>query len=904
MGASIVALSAIATSSHAADAAAAADAADSSQGATTLEAIIVTAEKREVNLQDVPIAVTAFTAKQRALVGISTVQDMTDFTPGLTYSSQLDRPVMRGLARNNNIYLSDSAVAVYYDDFFSNSTFLVGRDDMLIDQVEVLLGPQGTLYGRNAIGGLINTLSKRPSDHFGGEIRGVIGNYGYTKIEGTVTGPISDHLSFRVSAYDLNQTRGYFNNIAGGRTEGDVRHDPYVDAQLQYKDDSTTLWFDANTLAFNHDRGGPGALLGTPITGPYEGAMVASGALTYNPNFPFTGGAVPGSVVGMVPGLTNNPAITNIRNFAHNYETDISVHAAYTFLLHATHHFDGFDIKYVGGYSQYHYHLHTAAAFLNDNSSITSYQIPLNPAGQCAILGPIGPTLPPAFGGGPNPLNGCGPATVHPQEAFTYETLTQWYSHEITLSSTTSGPVQWIAGAYYYFEKDDNPETNPGVFQPQIFNPISVLTGAPLANPSGNVFLLDYQDRIRSIAVYGQVDWKLTDTLKLTGGLRYTNDHKTAVEETRFIAYQDLDPCVGLACAAGTGLNAGNLGSFLPAFDITPALISFAPAKGVTCAASLATTGKFAGAWTRCLGDTSAAFSGTVGLSWTPDRDTLAYIRYNRGYKAFGLNAGFTGSNPEAAPEYVNDVEVGIKKTIGRNFQINADAFYYDYINDQVPLTVPVGQVNLTEFVNIPKSVSEGVEFTANWSPFEHLNLSFVYGYNFTQIKSACTLVGGAPVGACYVDTADPFALAAGAKPVFTTASGDVLQSPQGAELPQAPRNKLAFNANYTFVWDPGSLTVSGSFIWKDTSYESIFQRTYNSAPSWNQVDLRATWTGKDDRYAVVLFIKNVFNTLGYDAAAGGGYILQPIGGGPPTQARAYDLTPPRLYGAEFHVKF
>ena len=159
-------------------------------------------------------------------------------------------------------------------------------------------------------------------------------------------------------------------------------------------------------------------------------------------------------------------------------------------------------------------------------------------------------------------------------------------------------------------------------------------------------------------------------------------------------------------------------------------------------------------------------------------------------------------------------------------------------------------------------------------------------------------------MGACYVDTADPFALAAGAKPVFTTASGDVLQSPQGAELPQAPKNKLAFNANYTFVFDPGSLTVSGSYIWKDTSYESIFQRVYNSAPSWSQVDLRATWTGKDDRYAVVLFVKNVFNTIGYDAAAGGGYILQPVGGGGPTQARAYDLTPPRLYGAEFHIKF
>ena len=105
---------------------------------TTVGEIVVTAEKREANIQEVPESVTAFTAKDRDIKGIETVQDLTDFTPGFTYSSQLDRPAMRGFARLTNIYLNDSSVAVYYDDFFSNSTFLVGRDDMLIDQVEIL----------------------------------------------------------------------------------------------------------------------------------------------------------------------------------------------------------------------------------------------------------------------------------------------------------------------------------------------------------------------------------------------------------------------------------------------------------------------------------------------------------------------------------------------------------------------------------------------------------------------------------------------------------------------------------------------------------------------------------------------------------------------------------------------
>ena len=81
--------------------------------ATTIGEIVVTAERREASLQDVPEAVTAFTAKDRNLKGISSVQDITNFTPGLTYSSQLDRPAIRGLAKNNNIYTTDSGVAIY-----------------------------------------------------------------------------------------------------------------------------------------------------------------------------------------------------------------------------------------------------------------------------------------------------------------------------------------------------------------------------------------------------------------------------------------------------------------------------------------------------------------------------------------------------------------------------------------------------------------------------------------------------------------------------------------------------------------------------------------------------------------------------------------------------------------------
>jgi iron complex outermembrane receptor protein len=847
---------------------------------TTLEELVVTAERRSASLQDVPVAVTAFSSRERALEGITTVQDMTNFTPGLTYSSQLDRPVIRGLARNNNIYLSDSAVAVYYDDFFSNSTFLVGRDDMLIDQVEVLLGPQGTLYGRNAVGGLINTISKRPTEDFGGEVRAIVGNFGYSKIEGTVSGPIPgvEGLTYRLSAYDFNQTKGYFRNLTGP-SEGDVRHDPYFDAQLQYKTDKNELWLDAYILGFNKDRGGPGGLLGIPTAGHYDTAETQPGQLVFNPNFPFGGGAVPGSVVGIPPGLTDNPALRDIRTFAHAVPTTITLNATYTVTLHATHHFDGFDVKYIGGYSQYHYDLHTAY-FNNDNSPVTSYQIPVAPGGTCATLGP--PT--------------CTPLTVKPRQIFEYEAHPNWSSHEFDIASTKEGPVQWIGGFYRYDEFDNNPERFQEPDQPQIGAPLQIIplvtAGATVpapANPSLDYLVLNYQDHIASTAVFGQVDWNVTDQVKLTGGLRYTFDQKHGQEEARYIVFQDLS----------AALSAENLGSLLPAVDITPTQISSAPGKGICSTPTLQTTGKYAGDYVRCLKDHSSAFTGTAGVSWTPDKNTLVYGRYNRGYKAFGFNAGFIGANVEAAPEYVDDFEFGFKKSWGR-FVLDADAFYYNYKDAQIPIGVPVGAVTVTEFINIPKSVSKGVEFTANWQPVDHLNLSLVYGFDDTRIQSGCTLVGGVATGACFVDIADPAATAAGARPVGATGA----QAVSGNALPQAPKNKVAFNANYTFEFTPGSLTLSGSYIWKDKSWDSIFRRPYDEAPSWDQVDLRATWQGNKDRYELVAYVRNLFDTLGYDAAAGGYPIAQPVGGGGFTQAPAYDLTPPRTYGFEVHYKF
>jgi iron complex outermembrane receptor protein len=892
---------------HAAAAPAAATAA-ADQGVAE---VVVTAEKREQSLQHVPVAISAFTSKERDIKGIETIQDITNFTPGLTYSTQLDRTNMRGLGRLTNQLSADSAVAVYSDDFFTTSTTEAGRDTLFVDRVEVLRGPQGTLYGRNAIGGVINIISKRPTAVPYAEARATFGNYGYANYEGVVSGPLADGLNFRLGGYYLDQEKGYFSNVAGGPTEGSARKEYYVEGQFSAKlGDNAEWWVKAFTQGWT-DRGGPGALLGTPTTGAYDTNLVDPGpslafpggtgtqfAVTFNPNFGYnttfaaaacglpepgkvcgTGGPVPGSVVGAVNGGIN-PADQNIHHFAHDQVLGVKLTDTYAINSHFVYHFPGVDFKYITGYDTYHYALTSDW----DNSSVSSYKLPLNPAGACA-LGAFGPT--------------CTNATVFPAEKFGYDEYNHWFSHEFNLTSTDNGPVQWTAGAYYFDETYTNPITVGLKQQPEVYSPynagLSAFGSAP--NPSGNFYNTSYTMSTKSAALYGQADWKMTDTVKLTGGLRYTSDHKSGNEYYRLISFNQTALLENFGTFASSPFVVPST-----AFDITPVVISHnSTDKGVCSAATQLTNG----VWTRCLKDSSSAVTGTAGIEWSPDHSTLAYARYSKGYKAFGFNAGTIAPQPESAPEHVDDYEIGLKKSFGRTLTLDMALFYYNYSNAQVPVGVNNGGITLTQFFNASRAHSDGFEFEGNWSPVSHLNLALTYSYNDTAIDSTCNASGSIAPGVfpanCFPDANDPNALAPGAQPkAVEAASGQVLQSVKGNALPQAPRNKVAFNANYTFEFDPGDLTVSGSYIWKDKSYAGIFERSYDEAPSWSQVDFRATWAGKNDKYEIIGFLKNAFDSRGYEAAATG----IPNGTNTTFANNSYSLAAPRLYGIEFHYKF
>ena len=185
-------------------------------GANILEEVTVTAQKREENLQDVPVVVTAFTGAQMRAMGVQESFDIATFTPGVHTSGNIagqnTQFSIRGVTQNDFNDIIEAPNAVYLDEGYiaiaQGQTFAVYD----IDRVEILKGPQGTLFGRNATGGAVNYVSMRPDyENFGGYIDLTAGQFDSTNdanrytVEAAVTGPIGDKAAGRLAIRYNNQ---------------------------------------------------------------------------------------------------------------------------------------------------------------------------------------------------------------------------------------------------------------------------------------------------------------------------------------------------------------------------------------------------------------------------------------------------------------------------------------------------------------------------------------------------------------------------------------------------------------------------------------------------------------------------------------------------------------------------
>ena len=196
-----------------------------SQSETTsddrLAEIIVTAQKREQSVQTVGTSVTALDANALQSLGITQATDLVEHVPGLQFN-QFSPSVtvfnIRRVSQNDFTDHQEAPVAVYSDEAYVASTGALAGSLFDLDRVEVLRGPQGTLFGRNATGGLIQYVSAKPTDDPEGHLFVTVGNYGEVDTEGAVSGPLSETLAGRV-AFATAEHSGYVDNLVGPSLE-------------------------------------------------------------------------------------------------------------------------------------------------------------------------------------------------------------------------------------------------------------------------------------------------------------------------------------------------------------------------------------------------------------------------------------------------------------------------------------------------------------------------------------------------------------------------------------------------------------------------------------------------------------------------------------------------------------
>ena len=208
-GAALAGLCVVPSVAAAADAAAAAPAADQ------VEQVVVTAQRREQRLQDVGIAVTVVGSAQLASQGIKDSTDLVRDVPGLKMNEYTPSAVVfniRGVSQNDFGDEQEPPVAVYQDDSYSSSFVSAGFPLFDLQRVEVLRGPQGTLFGRNATGGAIQFISNKPTRDFQSDLTVGTGSYQDFNIEGAVSGPITDRLQARLSGMQ-EEADGYIKNL-------------------------------------------------------------------------------------------------------------------------------------------------------------------------------------------------------------------------------------------------------------------------------------------------------------------------------------------------------------------------------------------------------------------------------------------------------------------------------------------------------------------------------------------------------------------------------------------------------------------------------------------------------------------------------------------------------------------
>ena len=492
-------------------AAPAASAQQSEEGAQTIEELIVTARRREESAQDVPIPITAMSEEMLRDRGVHDIRELTNVTPNLQFinsgvNKNTAQVFLRGIGQVNWAPVHDPKIGTYVDGIY------IGRpqggvfDFLDIERVEVLRGPQGTLFGRNTTAGLVHVISNRPRDHFDWSIGGGVGSEGVRTAEGMVNVPLTDNLAARL-AFQHREADGFVHNTATGE---DWNDENAQGARLSFRytpNDRITADFIAE-MQRARELSALGSCEWTePDNGAETAAFLPLMAFVFNVYDEIRDAC---NATGPYRSNDNDPDPESEVD-GYSFTLDVNVDLGFADLTYLTSYRDVTEFNGSWGWG-------------SDNATSSSF---------LEVLG----------------------VDDNPSE--------QW-SHELRLAGTSlQDRLDWVVGLYSFEEDALNIVDVPilrGAVAPTCAtwpvwcapSPIPGLTLGQFAQ--GGVQLggsrTQYMDGTNeSRAIFGEVTWRFADNWSVTAGVRYTEDDRY-FRRTEILSIGVPDPT--LACPPGT----------------------------------------------------------------------------------------------------------------------------------------------------------------------------------------------------------------------------------------------------------------------------------------------------------------------------------------------------------------
>jgi iron complex outermembrane recepter protein len=699
-----------------------------------LQEVIVTATREgATQLQRTPIAVTVFSAQALDESGNNNIKDVAELAPNVSFEQSTTSALVyiRGVGTNLLFGGSDPDVITQMDGVYLARSFEAFADFLDVDRVEILRGPQGTLYGRNAVGGVVNIISRAPTDDFEAREEVTVGNYGLFQEAAFVSGALVKGVLDGSISINYLRHDGYNNNLVAGGPDTDNANHGGVRVQLRWM---PTDRIDATTrLDYS----------------AYDEAVASYDHILAPEPFPVP---LADSTIGQYHTIAmNSPQFSHEDVGGVAEEVNIKLDEA-TSLKSLT--------AYRFGWDNNHYDLDATELTVNN-----------------------------VFG----------------------DDHSEQFSQEFDVTGHFRA-WDYVAGLYYFHEIDDEQLVSE--------SPPSIHTVAPAAL---YIQVLPTADS-RSKAAFAQGAYHLTDTLKITAGVRYTADNKEFGANTSVASYSAA-PVIG------------------PPFPGFPFIAHVDP--------------------------TFSAVTPKGSIDWQATDNALLYFTYAQGYKSGGNNATATSLvGISFRPEKLTSYEGGVKtEWFDHRLRLNLTGFYYDYTDLQVVSLVSDG---VTATSNAASATIKGIEFEASARPMERLLLDVNVGFL------------DAKYGTYTTDTV-PVALVASIKnsPLYDAANGTYNAS--GNTLNSAPRFSASLAAQYTQPIPQGDVYERSVFRWQDTvSFDPTNAPIMSQGP-YGVLDLAVGYHSPGSVWTAELLGKNVLNKDYWVTTAANSIVPSAVSGAPRT---------------------